>query len=235
MNGLLIRVGADLTPAGGSWNGPLDSQSGDFVYVPIVETAPVRRGLEKPFSALTDRLAKFKVTLPAHLRGLNMHLDPDFQHLTYGDVNERARQIRAHLGPDDFAVFYGALRDIRGLGLVYAIVGFFVVDKIISAVDVPEADWDTNAHSRRVLSPTSTDVVIVGKKEVSGRLERCIPIGEYRNRAYRVREDILSQWGGLSVKDGFLQRSGRLPRFLNPTRFLEWFQAQRSELIQANN
>jgi hypothetical protein len=180
-------------------------------------------------------LAKFKVTLPAHLRGLNMHLDPDFQHLTYGDVNERARQIRAHLGSDDFAVFYGALRDIRGLGLVYAIVGFFVVDKIISAVDVPEADWDINAHSRRVLSPTSTDVVIVAKKEVSGRLERCIPIGEYRNRAYRVREDILSQWGGLSVKDGFLQRSGRLPRFLNPTRFLEWFQAQRPELIQANN
>lgn len=80
-----------------------------------------------------------------------------------------------------------------------------------------------------------TGEIVVRATLNSGRLRHCIPIGEYRNRAYRVKRDVLSDWGGLSVKDGFLQRSARLPRFLHPERFLGWFYAHAGELIPFNN
>ena len=44
-----------------------------------------------------------------------MHLDPDFNHLTYGDHRERAKQLRAHLGREDLVVFYAGLNNV-GIG-----------------------------------------------------------------------------------------------------------------------
>lgn len=82
---MLVRVGADLSAGGGSWNGPVDSQTGEFTYVAIPENRPVHAGLEKPYAALVPALARFGVSLPAHLAGRHMHLDPDFDHLTYGE------------------------------------------------------------------------------------------------------------------------------------------------------
>jgi hypothetical protein len=66
-------------------------------------------------------------------------------------------------------------------------------------------------------------------------LQRCLPIGEYRNGAYRVRASLLEDWGGLNVKDGYLQRSARLPRFLDTPKFLRWLKDQKADLLQANN
>jgi hypothetical protein len=66
-------------------------------------------------------------------------------------------------------------------------------------------------------------------------LERCLPIGDYREKAYRVRPDILQAWDGLSVKNGYLQRSARLPRFLDPERFQQWFNSRDPVFLQANN
>ena len=236
MNALLIRVAADLSLGGGSWNGPVDSHSREFAYVAIPENSAVHGGLEKPYSSLSAALAKFRVGLPPHLLSRNMHLDPDFEHLTYGDAGERAKQIRAYLDPGDTVVFYGALRDIhRSPQLVYAIVGIFVVDRLLAATEISQTERDINAHSRRVLEKDARDVIVVGRPGLSGRLEHCIPIGEYRDRAYRVRRDLIEQWGGLTVKDGYLQRSARLPRFLDSARFLSWLEAQEPILTQANN
>ena len=236
MNALLIRVAADLGVGGGSWNGPVDSQTGKFAYVAIPENSPVRPGLEKPYSALEATLDEFGVSLPAHLRLQNMHLDPDFGNLTYGDAGERAKQIRQSLGPGDLAVFYGGLRDIHGADeLVYAIIGVFEVDFLMPAAEVVPTEWDINAHSRRLLEPGATDVIVRGRPGSSGRFESCLSIGEYRERAYRTRRTILEEWGGLSVKNGYLQRSARLPRFLDPPRFRRWLERQRPNLIQANN
>src|SRR5207247_1553770 len=95
LNGLLVRVGADLSPGGGTWNGPTDSETGDFAYVPIPENSPVHQGLMKPYSSVAPTLQKFGVRLPTHLAERHMHLDPDFAHLTYGDQGERAKQLRA--------------------------------------------------------------------------------------------------------------------------------------------
>jgi len=50
-----------------------------------------------------------------------------------------------------------------------------------------------------------------------------------------VRRDLLRAWGGLDIKDGFIQRSVRLPRFRDTDRFYRWFVAQKPELVAANN
>ena len=236
MNGLLVRVGADRSAGGGSWNGPVDRASGEFVYVAIPENSPVYPGIEKPYSMLTPMLARFGVRLPPHLQMRHMHLDHDFKHLTYGDQRERARQLRSNLSAGDVIVFYAGLADTRGAAqLVYALIGLFVIEAFLLAADIPAQDRDINAHSRRVLAPGAKDLIVRGRPALSGRLKRCVPIGEYRDRAYRVRGDLLEEWGGLSVKDGYLQRSARLPRLLDPPRFLHWLTAEGPSLIQANN
>ncbi len=236
MNTLLVRVGVDRSVGGGSWNGPVDVTTGKFVYVAIPETAPIHPGLEKPYQALTPALAQFDVKLPSHLALRHMHLDPDFGHLTYGDQGERAKQLRANLEPGDLIVFYAGLADIRGSPqLVYALIGLFVVDEFIVAAKVSSPQRDINAHSRRILKPDATDLIVCARPTVSGRLECCLQIGEYRDRAYRVRQDLLEAWGGISVKDGYLQRSARLPRLLDTPRFLHWLTMQRPIFMPANN
>jgi Nucleotide modification associated domain 3 len=232
---VLVRVGVDLSKGGGSWNGPVDTQSGKFAYVAIPESRTVHTGMEKSYSALTPMLSTFGVSLPAHLCPHHMHLDPDFDHLTYGDQGERAKQLRK-LNRGDMIVFYSGLADVRGGSrLVYAIIGLFVVDEIIPATSVPASARDTNAHSRRILSEGAQDLIVRARQKVSGRLERCFPIGEWRDRAYRVRRDVLEAWGGLSVKDGYLQRSARLPQFCRPEQFQRWFESHEPTLLRANN
>ena len=233
---LLVRVGADRSKGGGSWNAPVDSTSNEFAYVAIPETRPIRAGMEKPYNVLAPVLSKFGVTLPGHLRARHMHLDPDFDYLSYGDQGDRATQLRTKLSQGDGIVFYSGMKDVHdSRRLVYAIIGIFVVDDIVFATDVSESAWNANAHSRRILADGAQDIVVRGNQQLSGRLERCLPFGEWRNRAYRVRLDLLEAWGGLSVKDGYLQRSARLPEFLDPGRFLDWFELKRPKLIRANN
>jgi hypothetical protein len=79
------------------------------------------------------------------------------------------------------------------------------------------------------------DIVVRAVPGVSGRLDRCLPIGDYRNRAYRVRKHLLSARGGLTVKNGYIQRSARLPEFCNATQFYRWFLAQNVALLPRNN
>ena len=163
-----------------------------------------------------------------------MHLDPDFSTLTYGDQGRRAKQIQ-QLGRDDLLVFYASLRPTSGgdAKLVYALIGIFIVERIALAVNVEPSKSHLNAHTRRYPGPT--DIVVYAQKKNSGRLAACIPIGEYRDRAYRVRRELLTEWGGLSVKNGYLQRSARLPELLDPPRFSRWLAPQESVLFRANN
>ena len=84
-------------------------------------------------------------------------------------------------------------------------------------------------------SEGETDIVVRAKPGLSGRFDRCVPIGEWRDRAYRVRQDVLKGWGGLSVKDGFIQRSAVPPALNRPNQFLDWLQKQGVQLIQKNN
>jgi hypothetical protein len=72
--------------------------------------------------------------LPQSLRDL----DPDFMHLTYGDDAARRGLRIARLGRGPFWFFYAGLRPIIGQKkLVCALVGLFVIDGVVRAIDVP--------------------------------------------------------------------------------------------------
>jgi Nucleotide modification associated domain 3 len=161
-----------------------------------------------------------------------MHLDPDFSHLTYGD---KGRGIDK-LAPGDIAVFYAGLRPTCPCKhrVVYALIGLYWVAEVIRLSAVPRTRWAENAHTRR-LDQRLEDVILRADPARSGRLRRCIPIGEWRDGAYRVTRDLLRVWGGLSCKDGFIQRSAVPPTLNVPEGFLEWLEQQGPELVAANN
>ena len=79
--------------------------------------------------------------------------------------------------------------------------------------------------------------------KTSSRLKECVPIGYYRldcdnpqgRRQYHVGRELLKEWGGLSVKDGWLQRSAYITEFENAERFLNWFRPDEKNLIARNN
>ena len=233
MKGVLVRVGIDATC--GYWNAPYDPQTGKFVYVPIPEgDEDLHPNLVRNYAEVLPALKVMGVPLPLHLKSLPMHLDPDFEMLTYGDVFPRSVPL-LDLGVGDFVAFYSSLKPIASNdpALVYALIGFYSLGEVVKAAEVPPKRWHENAHTRR--RTQDSDVVVRGTKGSSGRFDRAIPIGEYRDGAYRVTNEILEEWGGLTVKDGYLQRSGRLPEFLKPKRFLKWFEAQDRELWRRNN
>ena len=235
MRGLLVRVAADQSKGGGGWNGPADSLNREFVYAAIPESFPVRHGTRKPYAALRQPLNRFGLSLPSHLKKGHMHLDPDFDHLTYGDGGERAKQIRAKIRSDDLLVFYAGMRDVQPAGgLVYALIGLYVVDEVISVDSVEPDRMHENAHTRRA-KLRNGEIVVRARRGLSGRLKQYIPIGDYRELAYRVWPKLLKEWGGLSVKNGYPQRSARLPEFSKVERFYDWFQAQDVPLLARNN
>jgi hypothetical protein len=247
MKGLLVRIGADSGIKGGCFNAPVDSNTRDFAYAPIPEDKRIEPGMETPYLDIIPALQRFNVQLPPHLGQSQMHLDPDFEHLTYGDENNRARQIQniwnQNVRPT-FLVFYAGMRDVNpnNRHLVYAIIGFYEIEEIENATQVENERRNENAHTR-FLQPNENDIVVRAKPGRSGRLKWYIPIGSYRSKhdnpqgrkQYRVESKLLKEWGCLSVKDGWIQRSAILPEFKDPCRFLKWFKRQKPSLIQCNN
>jgi putative DNA base modification enzyme with NMAD domain len=243
MRAYLVRVGIDQ--AFGGWNAPVDPCTNEFVYVPIPEGSAQRAGLATPYEFVGPALARFAEThpdapprtvqLPAELARGNMHLDPDFGALTYGDTDRRGRGL-ADLEAGDLVVFYAGLRPVSPCphALVYALIGLHRVAEVVRLETVPAVRWNENAHTRRS-EHRPRDVIVRGDRRMSGRLRTCLPIGEFRDRAYRVTRDVLDTWGGLSCRDGYLQRSAVPPRILDPVRFLAWFERCRPQLVSANN
>ena len=180
---------------------------------------------------LTDDLS-----FPGKLLHHAMHLDPDFECLTYGDDGGRRGARMAGMSDGDLVVFYGGMRPVHDCEhrLIYALMGLYVVEEVVAAGDMPSERWYENAHVRKV-NPGEADIVVRAKLKVSGRFDRCIPIGERRDGAYRVRRDVLDAWGGLSVKDGFIQRSAVPPTLTEPRQFMDWLHEQGARLIQRNN
>ncbi len=242
MKAILVRVGVDH--AYGAWNAPVDPRTGHFVFVPIPDNAKKEytHGNERKYDEIEAPLNEFaaksgvsSLCCPKTLRMRNMHLDPDFEYLTYGDNGTRRGARIATLSANDLLVFYAGLRSIeQRKELVYALVGIFVVQEVVRAHSVPSEKRHENAHTRWTII-SENDVVVRGKSGVSGRFDRCIPIGEWRENAYRVCSPIEDAWGGLTVKNGYIQRSAVPPAFHNAERFYRWFQSQDITLLERNN
>lgn len=246
MKVLLIRIGVDNSYGG--WNAPADPKSDEFVYVPIPESAKTtfRPQCERRYEEVLPAIEQFAaehgkdvesdLKFPRRLLGSAMHLDPDFEHLTYGDDGARRGAKLRDMGHDDLVVFYAGMRSIRpqDARLIYALVGLYVVDEVVEIGDVRKDRWYENAHTRKT-KMGEQDIIVHAKPGVSGRFDRFLDVGEYRNGSYRVRRDVLDAWGDLSVNDGWIQRSASPPSFKDPARFYEWFHSQDIKLRQRNN
>jgi hypothetical protein len=245
MKAVLVRIGVDQ--AFGHWNAPVDAKSRRFVYIPIPENdgTRFRPGLERKYKEFLPALQQFSadfdidieddLRFPRSLLGDLLHLDPDFEWLTYGDNGDKRGSDIKKLKRGDLIVFYAGLRPIRPhKELLYALVGLYVVDEVKGARKIAKSRWQENAHTRK-LKIGRPDIVVRANKGMSGRLSQCIPIGEWRNGAYRVRKKLLKKWGGLTVRDGFIQRSARPPLFLKPKKFYRWFLRQDIKLTTSNN
>ncbi len=260
--GLLIRVGMDSTDVGGKGYS-FCKTNGEFFYLPIPEdkNGKCSTEYERLYDTFKEPLYKFigkeDPKLPP---GGQCHLDPDFEHLTYGDTKGKASRIKnifldenLKLKPNSFIAFYAALKPIdeKSNGqLVYALIGFYWIESIRLANEIAEEDRDLrdmNAHTRSIdylNNNNGEDVIVFARKDGnSGRLEKYIEIGELRHKTgvefgrkmYRVKKTILEDWGGLSVSDGYLQRSVYLPEFRTSDKFLRWFQGHNPILKHENN
>ena len=262
MNAFLVRVGIDSSSTSTSkegsqgWNAPVDESSGNFIYVPIPEneSSEMRPGYERAYRELVPVLETFFRRYPSARKELarfnekivhaKMHLDPDFERLTYGDrelvpakngIRKKARgvKLRQQVEPGDLMVFYAGLRSVQNESkLIYSLIGIFEVEEKVFADSVPRERWHENAHTRRV--PKHQDFIFRAKANSSGRLRYSIPIGGIEERYSRVKKEIHDEWGGLDVKDRYIQRGSPF-RFKDSERFYKWFKEKGIPLIRQNN
>ena len=250
MKALLVRVGIDRTS--GEWNAPVNPVTYEFAYVPIPENegTVVYSEYKRTYEEFKKPCEKLGCPLPSKVieKYTSVHLDPDFQWLTYGDAGQKGKQLKeAGLSDGDILVFYASLKPTSSPkgktgDLIYAIIGLYVLGKPgVPAKDIPKENWHVNAHTRR--EPKDDDIVFFGKKGLglSGRLERCIQIGEYIAGKYWLKQRFFNEWECFSfprkgvVTKLCLQRSGALPHFCNAKKFYEWFRNQNNRLVECNN
>lgn len=253
MNALLVRVGIDSKSGG--WIAPVNPTTQEFVYVPIPENGgEVYPEYKRTYDEFKKPCEKLGCPLPPKVieEYTSVHLDPDFCSLTYGDIDEtdgkkhRGRPL-LNLQEDDLLVFYAGLDPLRVKGtkieLVYAIIGLYVIkEPPRRATNIPNIERyrDKNAHTRRDYN--EADIIVSAKPPpLSGRLERCIPIGErLSNGHYYLKQCLFDEWGGFSHRNRlWLQRSPVLPTFNNAGKFYEWFKKQKQNknirLVARNN
>lgn len=233
MRAILVRIGIDHSF--GQWNAPVDLTTGDFLFVPIPdnENTVYPPELATYYDMVQEPIAEFArahgiagLHLPEALQNRTMHLAPDFKNLTYGDNGANRGSRIATFSTGDLLVFYAGLRSIASpKELAYGLVGLFVVEEVVRAQNITAKRLHENAHTR--WAPVSAnDIVVRANPNESGRLDRFVPIGSYREKAYRVLPEIEAAWGGLDVNNGYIQRSAVPPEFNNPEMFLDWFKKQ---------
>ncbi len=144
------------------------------------------RGLKRRYDEVIPALERFctehdcnlcdNLRFPQDLLEYSMHLDPDFDCLTYGDEGGRRGTGMVGMVKGDLLVFYGGLRPVHPCEhrLIYALMGMYVVQDVVPVVSVPRQDWCKNAHVRKI-KRGKTDIVVRAKPRVSGRFDRCIP------------------------------------------------------------
>lgn len=238
--GLLVRVGIDQTFGG--YNAPINPETNEFLYMPIPQSGDkFRIGMGTSYSDLLPYLDDWcqkndtEITLPHNLNTEGTHLDPDFDFSTYGD-QATGRGLRVgDLKTGDFLAFFASFKPVSKCdhNLIYALFGLMVVDRVLRVADVPEEVLHKNAHTR-VSNMNKEHWVVFADPTESGRFRKAIPIGEFRDGSYRVKNSILDKWGDIGVKNGFIQRSVCPPWFNKPEQFLKWIEYQQVQLINSN-
>ena len=206
-----------------------------LLTVPIPD-GEQHRNYATPYTSVMGAIAQFaNVQIPEALRTRMMHLDPDFEQLTYGDNGARRGRRIAALGAGDFIAFFASLRPTRPVAhnLVYALIGLYFVREVVVANTIPHSRSGENAHTRR-LKHSETDVIVRRSRRPADDCDAVFRLVSCAADAI-ASAPTCSSHGSASCRDGYIQRSAVPPVFLQPDRFLAWFEAQAPELVRANN
>ncbi len=194
MKALLVRVGIDSGPKNGGWLAPVNPDTNEFAYVPILESPnsqiePEYRTGYEGFFEPCKRLGK---RLDKKFTSETSHLDPDFSELTYGDIddidgrNHRGKPLLT-LRENDLLVFFAGLDPGGWKGekveLVQAIIGLYVIEKTpMRATEIPNIDKcrGKNAHTETnprkegyyCLCKTSASIWEIGKMYTDWRASK---------------------------------------------------------------
>jgi len=243
MKGVLLRVGCDTTEAGGGCNAPVNAETWDYTYVPIPESRE-SFAFPAPSYAKLPCARKPGLPLPTQLDPTRpVHLDPDFASLTVGEpgdekgLSSRGRILNSLEEGDLIAFFAGfrpTIKSSYAYGTANCLFGIFRVQQKTRVKDLTDAQRQQCAHGHRLNA--EHDLVIWANPKDSGRFPRAIPIGEWRSNSYRIRQDLLDAWGGVSTANGYIQRSAQPPLFTDPKKFLKWLTTQiaAQSLLQEN-
>ena len=139
MKAVLIRIGIDHSYD--HWNAPANPETGEFVYVPIPESGKAfHPECERRYNEFVPALKQFSerygldldhdLCFPRkNLLNNAIHLDPDFEYLTYGDDGGYRGSVLRTLSKGDLLVFYAGMRSINPKDkLIYGIIGVLVAD-----------------------------------------------------------------------------------------------------------
>ncbi len=211
MKSLIYRVGADSTPAGGETHGRLNDNS-YFTYLPIPErydSVSTPKYKEHPM----------KEDIPKDLLDRSIHLDPNFEKGTYGNIyvfcngnkNPKGQRLLEFKENIPFRlVFFSALKDKDG-DIRYGFIGQLIATEVEKVNRLGDDQKKKNVHGQRKNGKGDGRSVIAFAEEGdlhSGRYDKFIEFADYRNKSYRVKQNLLKRWGGWSSNDGHCQLGG---------------------------
>ena len=231
MKAMLLRVGIDKSSDGVL--API-FQDGSFEYIPLSEKDETSTE-KRTFADLTGEKGKFLSDyLPPHVANRKVHLDPEFNTFTYGDVGRKAGYL-LKLNKGDILVFYAGLTPYIKSEYPEAlyIIGYFTVGEIIdfhkitgsyrtinshkssiSEIMKIHQQYPNNSHPKRG-SEIHEMVMVVGDPERSKKLEKAILISQKKlNKIGRHYHAVSPQMEELLGIKGSIQRSIP-PRFID--------------------
>jgi putative DNA base modification enzyme with NMAD domain len=182
---LLLRVGIDRGTGGAL--SPIFAD-GSFEYVPIPETKPTQCPLT--FATLPSHCGRsLAAFVPRRIADRPAHIDPDFEHLTYGDAAPHKRRQLARLEPGDLLVFYAGFEPWphQDIPRLFAI-GWFEV-KAVHRLPAQQISTDcelrlrfgNTAHFWRH-PPDQELALIEGEPRQSRFLRQAVPLGDGEDR-----------------------------------------------------
>ena len=231
MKAMLLRVGIDKSSDGVL--API-FQDGSFEYIPLSEKDETSTE-NRTYTDLTGEKGKpLSDYLPTRVANRKVHLDPEFNTFTYGDVGRKADYL-LKLNPGDILVFYAGLTPYMESEYPEAlyIIGYFTVGEIIdfhkitgshrtnnphksslNEINRIQGHYPNNSHPKRA-SDIHEMVLVVGDPEQSKILEKAILISQKKlNKIGRLYHAVSPQMEELLGINGSIQRSIP-PRFIH--------------------
>ncbi|WP_276975755.1 hypothetical protein [Flavobacterium filum] len=185
MKAILLRIGIDSNY--GALSPVWDDMS--YIYFPIYNKniKEIERGETRTYEDLFGDNTKY---LPDKIHKKIVHLDPEFETFTYGDVKNKSK-ILSTLEKGDLLVFYmGGIMQNDSSEKGCFIIGYLDVqsvfvsgNKYLTNYDLNQIrnEFPNNAHS--ISSKTQQNLVIIKGSDRSRKLDRCIKLTDKNNVA----------------------------------------------------